>query len=195
MDFETWVTEELAYLESIALEPAHLEGLVVQRLFELSKANLSSTDKYNKLAVVQNPRRPTLQYSEILSYAARGEFDILKHSRHNILTKPWSNTTHHQMAREEITRLNVETCCLHAWFDAEDSDIKHMATELELTNPLLASEIWRLYHRQRRVNDVHCVCINRIYSLEGFTSCVPSDVTATDDSLDSVDEVSNKSLL
>ncbi|KAG2042380.1 hypothetical protein BDR03DRAFT_1006782 [Suillus americanus] len=112
-----------------------LEGLVVQRLFELSKANLSSTsyklrrqisraivkrsgairtalDKYNKLAVMQNPRRPTLQYSEILSYAALGEFDILKHSRHDILTKPWSNTTHRQMgvkyfkilrAREEIT--------------------------------------------------------------------------------------------
>ncbi|KAG2085421.1 hypothetical protein BD769DRAFT_1374346 [Suillus cothurnatus] len=306
MDFETWVTEELAYLESIASEPARdalvvdyvealeklntyhvaasqstkqaqaarraverrlqiqinivedletrldiaerwtpgysdyretleysrrrkfiravedLEGLVVQRLFELSKANLSSTgyklrrqisraivkrsgairtalDKYNKLAVVQNPRRPTLQYSEILSYADLGEFDILKHSRHDILTKPWSNTTHRQMgvkyfkilrAREEITRLNVETRRLHAWIDAEDSDIKHVATELELTNPPLASEIWRLYHRQRRVNDVHRVRLNRIYSLEGFTGCVPSDVTATDDSLDSVDEVS-----
>jgi len=148
---------------------------------------------------VQNPRRPTLQYSEILSYADLGEFDILKHSRHDILTKPWSNTTHRQMgvkyfkilrAREEITRLNVETRRLHAWIDAEDSDIKHVATELELTNPPLASEIWRLYHRQRRVNDVHRVRLNRIYSLEGFTGCVPSDVTATDDSLDSVDEVS-----
>jgi hypothetical protein len=37
---------------------------------------------------------------------------------------------------------------------------------------------------------VHRVCLNRIYSLEGFTGCVPSDVTTTDDSLDSVDEVS-----
>ncbi|KAG2353069.1 hypothetical protein BDR07DRAFT_1248729, partial [Suillus spraguei] len=93
------------------------------------------------------------------------------------LTKPWSNTTHRQMgvkyfkilrAREEITRLNVETRRLHAWIDAEDSDIKHMATELELTNPLLASEIWRLYHRSG--GSMMCtVFINRIYSLEGFT--------------------------
>ncbi|KAG1866732.1 hypothetical protein F4604DRAFT_1570194, partial [Suillus subluteus] len=46
--------------------------------------------------------RPMLQYSEVLSYVALGEFDILKHLQHNILTKPWTMTslrsTHRGMA-------------------------------------------------------------------------------------------------
>ncbi|KIM53553.1 hypothetical protein SCLCIDRAFT_88319, partial [Scleroderma citrinum Foug A] len=99
-----------------------LKHLIVQRLFELSKANLASTvgyklhkqiskaivqwsaavqntlEKYNKLAVKQNPSRPVLQYSEVLSYATLGDFDLLKHSRHDILAKPWLNIMHRQMA-------------------------------------------------------------------------------------------------
>jgi hypothetical protein len=146
---------------------------------------------------MQNPQRPTLQYSEVTSYAALGEFEILKHSRHDILTKPWSNPTHREMAikyfkilraHEEITRLNVEIRRMHAWIDVEDSDIKHVTTKLESTNLPLAAEVWQLYHWQRRVNDVHRAHINRLYSLEGFTGCVPSDVIAADVSLD-IDEV------
>jgi hypothetical protein len=154
-------------------------------------------EKYNKLAVMQNPQRPTLQYSEVTSYAALGEFEILKHSRHDILMKPWSNPTHREMAikyfkilraHEEITRLNVEIHRVHAWINVEDSDIKHVATKLKSTNLPLAAEVWQLYHWQRRVNDVHCAHINLLYSLEGFTGCVPSDMIAADVSLD-VDEV------
>ncbi|KAG1742887.1 hypothetical protein EDB19DRAFT_1894855 [Suillus lakei] len=181
-----------------------LEGLVVQHLFELSKSNLSSTgtnfiqisraivkcsatihaalDKYNKLAIMQ---RSTLQYSEVTSYAALGEFDLLKHSQYNILTKPWSNATHCEMAIkyfkvlqgcEEITQLNVEICRLQAWIDVEDSEIEHTASVLESTNPPLAAEMWKLYSWQQRVNDMHRVHIHCIYSLDGFTGYVPSDL-------------------
>ncbi|OAX36990.1 hypothetical protein K503DRAFT_647944, partial [Rhizopogon vinicolor AM-OR11-026] len=88
----------------------HLEGLVVKRLFELAKANLAGTgyklrqhisnaiarrsaairaalDKYNALAPLQNPPRPTLEYHEVASYAWLGEFDLLKHSRRDLLSK------------------------------------------------------------------------------------------------------------
>ncbi|KIM54659.1 hypothetical protein SCLCIDRAFT_30952 [Scleroderma citrinum Foug A] len=94
-----------------------LEGLVVQRLFELLKANLSSTGyklhkqiskaivkcsaairsalkKYNKLAIKQCPPRPTLQYTDVTLYMSLGNFDLLKHSRHDILAKLWTNSTH-----------------------------------------------------------------------------------------------------
>ncbi|KAG0692208.1 hypothetical protein DFH29DRAFT_1009118 [Suillus ampliporus] len=116
-----WETLDYSQQRRFICAVEDLEGLVMQHLFELSKANLSSTgyklrrqiswaiikrsgtihtalDKYNKLAVMQNPQRPALQYSEVTSYAALGEFDILKHSRHDILTKPWNNPTHREMA-------------------------------------------------------------------------------------------------
>ncbi|KIM61914.1 hypothetical protein SCLCIDRAFT_25388 [Scleroderma citrinum Foug A] len=139
-----------------------LEGLMVQRLFELSKANLSSTgyklrkqiskaivkcstairsalEKYNKLAVKQHPPRPTLQYNEVTSYTSLGDFDLLKHSRHNVLVKPWANPTHREMAikyfkllraREEIMRLNIEIPRLQAWVDTEDSELQKCTTRL-----------------------------------------------------------------
>ncbi|KAG1736433.1 uncharacterized protein EDB91DRAFT_1238058 [Suillus paluster] len=160
MDFETWVAEELAYLESVALEPARDtlavdyfnsfrtnqfltylpssftpdSGLsvtasqttkqaqaarrAVERRLQIQinivedlETHLDIADRWipesYKLrrqisrAIVKRSStictaldKPTLQYGEVTSYAALGEFEILKHSRHNILTKPWSNPTH-----------------------------------------------------------------------------------------------------
>ncbi|KAG2746697.1 hypothetical protein P692DRAFT_201686148, partial [Suillus brevipes Sb2] len=98
-----------------------LEGLVVQRLFEMSKANLAGTgykmrkyiskaitrcsaairtalDKCNILAPLQDPPRPVLDYSEVVGFISLGEFSLLKYSRHHILTKPWSVSANHEMA-------------------------------------------------------------------------------------------------
>ncbi|KAG1871676.1 hypothetical protein F4604DRAFT_1881103 [Suillus subluteus] len=151
----------------------HLEGLVVKRLFELAKANLAGTgyklhqhisnaiaqcsaaictalDKYNALAPLQNPPRPTLEYHEVASYAWLGEFDLLKHSRRDLLSKPWASKTNREVAakyfkvvraREELTRLNVEVVRLHAWVDDEDAHLSSVARSLSETNPTLAYEI------------------------------------------------------
>ncbi|KIK80743.1 hypothetical protein PAXRUDRAFT_36097 [Paxillus rubicundulus Ve08.2h10] len=180
-----------------------LESLVVQRLFEPSKANLASTgyklrkqiskaivkrsaairtalEKYNKLAPLQTPPRPILQYNDIVSYAVLAEFDLIKYSRHDVLAKPWSNPTHREMAikylkvlraEEEIVRLNVEIHRLQTWVNDEDAHIKAAASRLEVTNPL-AAEIWGLYHRQRRVNDVHRSRLAGIYKLKGYSGFV-----------------------
>ncbi|KAG6379623.1 hypothetical protein JVT61DRAFT_10136 [Boletus reticuloceps] len=97
-----------------------LEGLVVQRLFELSKANLASTgykmrkhiskalakrstairttlERYNKLAPRQTPPRRTLDYTEVISYATLGDFALLKSSHTDILSKPWATLTNRDM--------------------------------------------------------------------------------------------------
>ncbi|KAG2148710.1 uncharacterized protein EDB93DRAFT_1084774, partial [Suillus bovinus] len=197
-----------------------LEGLIVQHMFELSKANLASTgyklrkqiskaivkrsgairsalDKYNKLAVSQNPQWPTLQYSEVMSYAALSKFKILKCSRHDILAKPWSNGIHCEMtnkyfkiicAQEEITRLNVKIQCLQAWVDMEDSGIKRMATELDSTDTPLAVELWLLYNHQCCINDVHHNCLAHIYSLPGYTGSIPLQVDTVDTSSENEEE-------
>ncbi|KAI0037789.1 hypothetical protein FA95DRAFT_1506476, partial [Auriscalpium vulgare] len=100
-----------------------LEGLVVQRLFELAKANISGTgykmrkhissaitrrsaavrtavNTYNRLAPLQEPPRRILPYSEIANYGWLGEFDLLKESRHDVLEKPWTQPAN----REALTK-------------------------------------------------------------------------------------------
>ncbi|KIK11936.1 hypothetical protein PISMIDRAFT_121810 [Pisolithus microcarpus 441] len=97
-----------------------LEGLVVQRMFELSKANLAKTgykmrkhiskaisrrsaairaalERYNKLAPHQRPPRPKLDYAEVIGYSLLGKFSLLKHSRYKVLEKPWALPDNREM--------------------------------------------------------------------------------------------------
>jgi len=142
----------------------------------------NALERYNKLAVKQRPPRPILQYSEVLSYAALGDFDLLKHSRHDILAKPWSNTLHRQMvvkyfkllrAHEEINRPNVEVRHLQAWVDNETVEIKRVTAELSAQDPLLSAELQVLLCRQQRVNIQHQLRLQHIYSLEGYSGVRP----------------------
>jgi hypothetical protein len=165
-----------------------LRKQISKAIVKRSGAIRTALDKYNKLAVSQNPRRPTLQYSKVISYAVLGEFDLLKHSRHEILTKPWTNPTHREMAvkhfkvlraREEIIRLNIEIFRLQAWVDTEDTDMEQAAADLESTNSPLAAQLNMLARCQRRINTVHRGRLMRIYCLEGYTGRTP--ITSSDE--------------
>ncbi|KAI0309118.1 hypothetical protein OF83DRAFT_1072544, partial [Amylostereum chailletii] len=114
-------TEEYIKQRNYIRAVEELEGLVVQRLVELSKANMSGTgnyicigyklhkhisqaitrrsstlckalDHYNELAKQQKPPRPVLEYSEIANYGWLGEFELLKESRGEVLEKPWAKS-------------------------------------------------------------------------------------------------------
>ena len=120
--------------------------------------------KYNKLAVKQNPSQPVLQYSEVQLYVTLGDFDLLKHSCHDILAKPWLNIMHRQMAvkyfkflraHKEIGWLNIEVRQLQAWVDAETKDIEQVAEEVETQDPLLSAELQALACRQQHINIQH----------------------------------------
>ncbi|KAG1749265.1 hypothetical protein EDB19DRAFT_2022684 [Suillus lakei] len=164
-----------------------LESLVVQRLFELSKANLASTGyklrkQISKAIMNRSGAIRTVLDNDVVSYVVLGEFDLLKYSQHNILTKPWANPTHCEMTVkhfkvlcvwEEIIRLNVEICRLQAWVITEDANIERVAADLESTNGLLAAELQMLAHCRRRINNVHRECLMRTYHLEGYTGCAP----------------------
>ncbi|KAI6145668.1 hypothetical protein EDD17DRAFT_1767881 [Pisolithus thermaeus] len=109
-------TKHRAFIRAVE----ELEGLVVQRMFELSKANLAKTgykmrkhiskaisrrsaairaalERYNKLAPRQCPPRPKLDYAEVIGYSLLGEFSLLKHSHYEILEKPWALPDNREM--------------------------------------------------------------------------------------------------
>ncbi|KAI0310821.1 hypothetical protein OF83DRAFT_1030987, partial [Amylostereum chailletii] len=102
-----------------------LENLVVQRLVELSKANMSGTgyklrkhisqaitrqsstlrkalERYNELAKQQKPPRQVLEYADIANYGWLGEFELLKESRGDILEKAWSKPANREAATKHF---------------------------------------------------------------------------------------------
>ncbi|KAG1727100.1 hypothetical protein EDD22DRAFT_982770 [Suillus occidentalis] len=192
---ERWLPHDLRYAEAARYTQERqfihsveeLEGLVVRRLFELSKANLAGTtlEKYNKLAPLQNPPRPVLEYSEIVGYASLGEFSLLKHSCHDILMKPWAISTNREMAmkyfklvwsHEEIVRLNVEIKRLQSWVEHEDRTILEAIDSLLANDPdsLLAAELKIVYHKHHSTNNIHRRRLQQIYALNQYTGEHPT---------------------
>ncbi|KAF7348117.1 hypothetical protein MSAN_01764300 [Mycena sanguinolenta] len=90
-----------------------LEGLVVARMFELSKAHMSDTgyklrkhiakalqarskgvrtalDRYNDAAAALSPPRTQLTWEQIVEYAFLADFDLLREGRQDIRSEPWA---------------------------------------------------------------------------------------------------------
>ncbi|RXW12150.1 hypothetical protein EST38_g13705 [Candolleomyces aberdarensis] len=90
-----------------------LESLVVSRIFELTKMNMSRTgykmrkhiskalqarsqairtalDRYNEVASNMVPARQRLTWDQVIEYAFLADFDLLRDSRQDIRTKSWA---------------------------------------------------------------------------------------------------------
>ena len=66
---------------------------IAQALSRRCAAIHSAVDCYNALAPLQKPPHPHLMYSDIVEYCNFSEFEILKHSDHNLLSKEWAMLT------------------------------------------------------------------------------------------------------
>ncbi|KIK80155.1 hypothetical protein PAXRUDRAFT_159398 [Paxillus rubicundulus Ve08.2h10] len=166
-----------------------LEGLVVQCLFKLSKANLVGTgtyhhywykmqkhiskaitrclavirtalERYDKLAPSQCPLLK-LDYSEVIRYSTLGEFLLLKHSRYRILEKPWTQPANHNMA---IKYFKI----LHSQEEIQRLDEGTQALK-DSGSHGLAAEMEVFYTERHRVNDVHHKLLLKTYTLEGYS--------------------------
>ncbi|KAG2743935.1 hypothetical protein P692DRAFT_201722581, partial [Suillus brevipes Sb2] len=94
----------------------NLEGLVVARIFELSKMNRAGTgyklrkhigkalqvrsaairtalDKYNTAARAVSPPRATLSWEDVVEYAFVADFDLLRDARQDVSHRPWATPT------------------------------------------------------------------------------------------------------
>ena len=152
----------------------HISKAIARR----SGAIRTALDNYNNLAREQNPPRPTLEYADVAAYGWLGEFELLKHSRHDVMSKPWSISANREVAskyfkiicaHEEIKRLNVEIHRLGAWVDHEDHQLSSTANSLVSTKPHIAEEVRRLYAERHHVNNVNRARLGAIYKLEGFS--------------------------
>ncbi|KAF8895674.1 hypothetical protein CPB85DRAFT_1202072, partial [Mucidula mucida] len=112
-------TASLAVVREYRLALDELERLVVSRIFELTKMNMSGTGyklrkhiakalqtrskavraalgRFNTAA--KRLKRPTLNWEEVVSYSFLAEFDLLRESREEVRKKPWATA----VAREAL---------------------------------------------------------------------------------------------
>ncbi|KAJ3965393.1 hypothetical protein EV361DRAFT_966865 [Lentinula raphanica] len=105
--------EDLVYNARYQKALDRLEGLIVQRIFELSRMNVSGTgykmrqhignamkkrsnailkalEDYNQAAAVLQPPRKLLSWEEVMNYTYLSEFDFLRDTRTDIREKPWA---------------------------------------------------------------------------------------------------------
>ncbi|THU77754.1 hypothetical protein K435DRAFT_701701 [Dendrothele bispora CBS 962.96] len=115
-----------------------LEGLLVARIFELSKTHLAGTgykmrrhiltavkkrsktirtalNKYNAAAAALSPPRPAMKWEEVLENSFLSEFDILRDTRDDIRKKDWAKPANRQLQAEffKVVRALEEKDRLH----------------------------------------------------------------------------------
>ncbi|KAI0055191.1 hypothetical protein BV25DRAFT_1930474 [Artomyces pyxidatus] len=176
-----------------------LEGLVVQRLFELAKMGLSGTGykmrthinkslrtrckaiqtalrKYN--AAAKTLCRPQLEWKDISTYGSLAEFELLQECRTDIRSLPWADSTNRQAAidtlkleraKEERDRLNVEISRLITSMRDEELGLRSQILRLESSDPLLARELTSRLDHRLRVHRIHRAKLQLIFELPCFT--------------------------
>ncbi|KAJ3724216.1 hypothetical protein DFJ43DRAFT_1003285 [Lentinula guzmanii] len=144
-----------------------LEGLIVARIFELSKMNLAGTgykmrqhigdamkkrskailsalDNYNEAAAALKPPRKLLGWDDVLNYTYLSEFDFLRDTQTDILQKPWAKPAVREAMSElfKLMRAGEELDRLHV-------EIKRLVTNMKEEEEYIR----RLVRKVRRHNE------------------------------------------
>ncbi|KAE9407449.1 hypothetical protein BT96DRAFT_954511 [Gymnopus androsaceus JB14] len=176
-----------------------LEGLIVARLFELTKLNMSRTGyklrthianalkarsqairtavtAYNDAASELNC--PLLTWQQVLDYSFLSDFDLLREARRDVRGELWAQPAgrlaldqYHKLSRapEEIMRLNKEIRALVTYIHEETTFIRLKFEEIRQTDPLLAIQIQKHGWERGRCNDMHILRLRKLEKMAGFT--------------------------
>ncbi|KAJ7018839.1 hypothetical protein C8F04DRAFT_1214492 [Mycena alexandri] len=167
-----WVPEDEEWVKAAAMlrnrryqrALDELEGLVVARMFELSKVNMSDTgyklrkhiakalqarskgvksalDTYNTAAAALSPPRTPLTWDQIVDYAFLSDFDLLREGREDICDEPWAQPGG-RLAMDQHFKL------LRA-----DEEIARLNLEIPRFITYMADEEAFLIHHEGRLRD------------------------------------------
>ncbi|KAJ7075400.1 hypothetical protein B0H15DRAFT_791917 [Mycena belliarum] len=141
----------------------HLHGLVIARLFELTKCNMSGTalqvrsraikaaiEQYNAAAVALTVPRERLTWEEVVDYTFLSDFDLLRLARTDIVSEGWAQPAGREAmdqyfkllrADEEIRRLNVEIPRFVTYMRDEERFLRREARRIFAEDPALAHQV------------------------------------------------------
>jgi hypothetical protein len=141
--------------------------------------------KYNDAAANLSPPRQQLSWEEVVEYAFLADFDLLRDTRQDIRTRPWSTPAARQAmdgyfkllrAEEEITRLNVEIPRFITFMHDEDAHLGSKSNEVGLTDPGLAYQINLQRNSISRYTPGHIKTLNEVGQLPGFSGSLSCGV-------------------
>ncbi|KAJ7737219.1 hypothetical protein B0H14DRAFT_2408192 [Mycena olivaceomarginata] len=183
-----------------------LEELVIKRLFELTKMNMSGTGitlqklcrpwsktirtalgRYNAAATSLDPPRRTLKWEEVVEFTFLSDFDLLRDPEGNAVIRPWATPaaralmdTHFKIlrAKEEIQRLNIEIRRLVTYIRDERDFLVAKEEEIRETDPDLAFFVHRYRMERGRFDDTHMKRLRKLQATykERFTGTLEPGV-------------------
>ncbi|KAJ6512716.1 hypothetical protein C8R45DRAFT_1049873 [Mycena sanguinolenta] len=171
----------------------NLEHLIISRMFELTKCNMSGTGyklrkhiakalqarskalknaiaKYNEAAAAMILLRDSLEWDEVVEYAFLADFDLLRDARQDIRREPWALPA-------EIQRLDIEIRRFVTYMRDEDDFLAREESRLrDEEEPGLAHQVRLLRSERGRFTAVHMERLTKLSKLPGFTgSIVPGE--------------------
>jgi hypothetical protein len=120
-----------------------------------SAALKTALNNFNQEA--KNLDRPTLDFKDLLSYSFVADLELLRDSREDIRSQPWTLPSVRQgmiawlkrsRAMEEIERVKVEAARVRAWVQTASSERKTVIENLRSSDPHLAMEFERRHSLQ-----------------------------------------------
>ncbi|THU97173.1 hypothetical protein K435DRAFT_663150 [Dendrothele bispora CBS 962.96] len=161
---ESWQkAEDMVNLHEYHKALERLEGLIIARLFELSRLNVAGTgykmrqhighamqtrsqaiqnalERHNQAAAALKPPRPQLQWKDVLEYSYLSEFDFLRHSRNDIQEALWAKPGPRVLASQffKLLRAEEELVRLHV-------EIQRLFTYMEEEEGYLRKVIKKVY--------------------------------------------------
>ncbi|KAG1724941.1 uncharacterized protein EDB91DRAFT_1062539 [Suillus paluster] len=169
---ERWTEQQREYQEMLAYMKTNkfwcavdkLQKLVMQWLFELSKANMAGTgyklrqkiskaiktrgkavrsalDNYNDLAARMTPPAPHLKWGNILDYAFISDFELLKHaySQQDITREPWTIP-----GNREIMTKYFKVKCAREELERLNVEIRHLRAFIVDEHGLMHAQLHHL---------------------------------------------------
>ena len=143
-----------------------------------SGAIKTALQQYNDAAAKLNPPRDPLTWSTVLEAATVADFDLLRDTRTDIRSLPWTEpsrreaTTYYfgiKRAREEIVRLNVEITRLLTFMFDTHIDYYRAVQHYIIQDPPLARSLAQQWQYQDRINESVVCKLVQASQLRGFT--------------------------
>ncbi|KAJ7814507.1 hypothetical protein B0H14DRAFT_3090103 [Mycena olivaceomarginata] len=166
-----------------------LQGLVIARLFELTKrfkhaqhAIKTAIEQYNAAAAaLEVPRKP-FSWEEVVDYTFLSDFDLLRTSRRDILTEGWAQPAGREAmdnyfkllrADEEIKRLNIEIPRFVLYMRDEEVFLRRQEEHIRIKHGnALAHQVALYREQQGRFNDGHRYRLLALSKLPGFSGSI-----------------------
>ncbi|KAG1728938.1 hypothetical protein EDB19DRAFT_1939615 [Suillus lakei] len=175
-----------------------LEGLIVARIFELTRMNHAGTgyklrkhiakalqtrsvtirtalNTYNAIAGSMHPPRRTLKWDEVVEYTFLADFDLLRDTRADVSRHPWSSA-----AARSAMDLHFKMCRARKEIERLDTEryLRECENQLKDTSPALAHQIAIHRNTRGRFNSRHLKRLYDISKLPGFSGTLTPGVSA-----------------